>query len=347
MAACVALHACGSDAPSAPPTVGDLDAVFHGVTLTDHAIMLGPDAPYDTLTIGVMAYNGNGVPLADVPTPVFESTDPVSVSVSPDGVITGHIAGKSASVIASLTIGGVTLADTAMVQVALAAPSLSSFSVAILAPDSAKMAAGRTKTITTHATGTNLMNTRVYYQSSDPKIITFKQNRSYSTAYSTVNRLATSPYAVAPGNVRLYASATVGGVRYRDSVDIIIGYPISATVLVTPMRDRNGDPVYVANPSNITLGLGGTISWYVSTPSYGIVFSDTTFPKATGKGDNADGNIAPWVSDGGIFSPNAQQSRRFLRPGHLTFYSPENGISGEITIVDDRACQPDCPPFPE
>src|ERR1051325_8443702 len=110
------LLGCGTDL-SAPRPAPDPAQLYWALTLEQRAITLSTVAPYDTLRLVATARAATGDPLPIPTAVVYKSSDLKSLQVGSDGVVRAVAPGNGFQIIATLTMGNLTHADTAQVNV--------------------------------------------------------------------------------------------------------------------------------------------------------------------------------------------------------------------------------------
>ena len=250
----VMLLGCGGDGtgPAPQPTT----ELFWALPLNWHAINLALQAPYDTVQLTASPRTVAGTVLAGTGAVQYTAADS-TVSVSSTGLVTAHYITSRTTVVARLTVGSVTLADTAVVQVVGSAPSapLATFSIQPR-PDGLAQASAYLDdqtyvgtmipvyaTLTTEDPVTNLL---ISYGSSD----------------STVSGIDQSGYIVPqrPGRVTFYASTLAYGVAKQDSLPFSIGYNSLIQISLHARGRGDSTGLYAEQPSGSqVVGAGGRV----------------------------------------------------------------------------------------
>ncbi|HWZ57800.1 MAG TPA: hypothetical protein VNW46_02400 [Gemmatimonadaceae bacterium] len=255
--------------------------------------------------------------------------------MSASGLVTGLIATAQTSVLATVSIGGVTHADTVLLQVTAAAPPpvLTTFHLLPPGDSVARLSLDRFGVTLVlqalDATGAPIPNPLVHFTSSDPTI-------------AAIDPIAGIIQPVTPGNVTFYATTTMYGVSKSDSLPFTIGEPTAVLVDVrayTPTASRA--PVSYFEPGTIVIGVGGAVVWTnISGQNADVAFDDSTdvqaaavlfygfFPiPATGAG-----NIPPFPSGVGIASRPSTRARSFPKPGTYSYHSRLYNTTGTIIV---------------
>jgi plastocyanin len=334
LAACAALAlACSSDVSA--PQVPNGDSLYWALTLNHHAVALSTVAPWDTVRLVATPRNAEGAALAGLPEVTFRTSDTGTVSVSQDGLLTALATATDVRVIASLTVGGLTLEDTAVIEVTDAAPPPAPLTYAIqlsvgdsaVLPVASAFAGTGTKLLgiaATDGTGAPVAGIPVYFTSSDPTI-------------ATVDRSAGLVVAVRPGRVTIHAVSTAYGVSMSDSLALTITPPSSRIVYVFPRTPVGSTtPVSSFDPGEVTLAAGGEIFWQNdSGQAVDIVFDDPSqvreaseLPDGSGGGNitNLPGDSTA-LANGLIYA-----GRSFPIPGAYSYHSERYGTSGKIVV---------------
>jgi hypothetical protein len=345
-AAGLGVAACGSDGTATPsPVDSDPAAVFQWVELNYGAVTLS-SPPFDTLTLTAIPRSASGGAVSTSVRPEFVSRDTFTVRVSPEGRLSALRTGRPVWVLARYTIDGVTLADSAYVVATTATPSVTKLSLVPVAPDSAKVAQGRSKAVRGTLSGTTVSGIAVRYTVADPSVARFGvRGVALGTLTSGTGAITASVRGISIGATTVYASATVAGVTWVDSLAFTVGTPLSAVFYAYAQPNLDGTVTYEFQPKSVRVGVGGSVTWYsLAGAPFGIEFSDPS-KALVGGADNMAGNIPQWTLDPTNFA-SFSRTRQFARPDTITFSSSELKAGGTVVIVDERACLPDCPPFP-
>lgn len=344
-AALLFFSACSSDL-AAPVPATDPSQLYWALELNHHAVNLIADAPYDTVQLVATPRTVDGEALADLPAPTFRSTNIEVVQVSPDGLLQVIKSGSQpVTVIAELTAGGITHADTVLVSTAPnSSPSpLATFSIDPTPPATATAPMGgfprglvsnnnfNLPLEAIDQEGDKLTKLTIRYASSDPTVATVD---AY-TGKVTPLRL---------GTVSFYASTYAYGVTSVDTVEYTITLPVHLQVNSHIWTNKEGEPVTVFDAYNVRIAVGGRILW--SNPT-GLPV-DITFDDPSNV-DRVDElcvvpwvNVSPTICGEGNVEPFALQegqiasiaSRRFNKPGTYTYHT-NFGATGTITVVDE------------
>lgn len=339
----------GCSGDTTGPTPLSASQAYWALRLNYHAVNLATTSPSNIVQLAAAALNAAGDTLAGAGAARYSVNDS-SVTVSPTGLVTAHFAtpGQPTQIIASLRLQGVTLFDTAFVQVTDTAPQqpLSAFSLQPAAGDSAKCAfptfGGVCATLPVYATdvpGDTLLNASthlllVYFTSSDPTVATIDRSTGDITAVDT-------------GRVTFYATTLAYGVVKRDSLHYVIGNVLFAGVAVSPEFPLGSRlPVFVFGPPTLTVGVGASVLMIVSgdvvlADTIDVVFDDST--AVTGAAQ-LNGTVNP-ISGGQFQISNqitggqvANQGAAFLQfpkgAGTYTYHSRKYGTGGTILVGD-------------
>ena len=327
---------CGGDTTTGPAPRPATQA-YWALQLNQHAVNLALTAPYDTIHLTATPLTVSGTPLTGASPATFQVSDS-TVTVSPSGLVTAHYVTTKTQVIAALTVQGVTLRDTAFIQVTPTptASPLDTFSMQPSAHDSAKRAVDFNAGTfawpvhATDATGTTVCDTAacpllVYYASSNPLVAAIDRTTGAVTAYDT-------------GHVVFTATTWAYGVAERDSVDFTVGYKLSYTIFMTLAAVLGVLTLGFAAPKKLILGVGAVVTFctqtnkpvdvvfdqppaVVDTASCTVVPGDTIPPTGSG-------NIAAFggdTSSSGTGTPYINSTdcaaRRFPTPGIYRYHS--------------------------
>jgi len=298
------LVGCGSDVV-APTPAPDPSQLFWGVTLDHRAVTLSTIAPYDTIQLTATPRTALGTAFPGSPTVVFSSTNLLDVQVSPTGLVRGLAPGDGTTVIATVTVGNVTHADTAIVNVTATPtpPVLGRFSIHPIPPDSAKRGATLFpypwSVDAVDTSGNPIPDLAAACTSSDPTVLTVVPGCGLI-------------FAESPGHVVITASATAYGVTKADTLDFTVGEWLFAAVFIT----QGAGSLRAA-----TIATSGIVFWINQTNEpIDITFDDST--------DVAGGNIAG-------LAPGSSDIRAFPVPGTFTYHSAAAQASGAIIVVNE------------
>ncbi len=333
----VALSACGDSDVSSPPPAVAIDSVYWSMTLNHHAVRMSMTAPYDTLTLRAVARNLRGEPIPTDATPVFTSSSPDQLHVDENGVLHARSSGAQILVTGALSFNGLTHRDSLYVDVVNETNPkvLSTFSIQIAPPDSAKIARDafdifhpRTvPVVALDADGQPMPVTLAFFSSDTMSIM--------------VNRFTgvlKRNYFVTPsGTVYITASTTSFGIRKTDVLEYRVGLPIEPRFKVV-YQETLGGRVVAFEPAKVIAGVGANVGWanMDGIPDVTIEFEDPDqafVPRAPCFApDCGSGNIVTPIPPSFFISfPPALRS--FRAPGIYKFHSPTYGIHGQITIL--------------
>jgi len=336
--AAVALIGCGRDVV-APQPAPDPTRLYWALTLDQHALTLSTVSPYDTVRVTASPRNADGGSLAGLPGVTYASSDLQHLQVSPDGLIRGIAPGQAIGLIATLTVGNLTHADTALLDVTAvsAPPRLATVSIHPIPPDSAVLPMvgpgysafagyfygpvfGGQKQVTPQArdaTGAPLSGLRFDFRSSD-------------TTIATIDRQTGFMSGVQPGRVTIIASVTAYGVAKADTVAYTITFPAGQFVLFGQQGQMFG---FI--PSGVTIVQGGYVIWWNgSKRPVDIVFDDSLHVAQDSVFCRCGaGNVTAFGDTTGFFSFANLRTRGFPVAGTYTYHSTLTGLKGTITVA--------------
>lgn len=250
----------------------------------------------------------DGTPAANVPAATFSSSDPTTVTVTPDGLVTGvAVTQAPVPVFSSVVMGGVTFADTTQVMVTADAHPLKTFSIHPAPGDSAKFGLGGgvyINLVAVDVDDTPLYDLTVKYTSSDPAVAQV----SYGYLYSQ-----------ARGTTQIIASATAYGTAWADTVLYTITNPMTANMYC---YGHVGISFGLApfNPNMAVVGVGGTVTWRnFSQHPLVLTFDDPTA---------VPGGVLNFPTNG------SSQVYTFTKAGIFTF-KDDLGDPGTIAVVEN------------
>lgn len=275
VAACIAipgasllLSACRGEAPVS--INADASNLVWSIKNSTGAATLSPGT---TVQLTTTAYTYAGEPVEGLPAATFRSTDSTKVTVSPTGLVTGVAATTSnVNVISSLTVAGVTHADTTIVAVTPVAHTLKTFSIHPASQITTIPLNGNTGvTVTATDSGNQtLTGLAVKLVSSAPLVADFYYGYLY---------------AYAKGQTTVIASTTSFGVTKADTVTYTVTNPMQANVYCYEHAYLPYEPAFYVTSNPIIIGAGGTVTW----ANYGNMVTGITFDDST---HVTGGNIA-------------------------------------------------------
>jgi hypothetical protein len=297
-----AIVSCSGDSPVA--LHADSANLFWAVRL---------DIPAATIAVGgtqqlvATPVSPSGAPLEGLPMPAFRSSDETKVTVSPDGVLTAVAVTPGTTVIASLTVDGLTNVDTTTVVVTPTSAVVQSFSLDGAAPYT--VVRGSAKLITPSIMddhGQALLGLAVKYVSLDTIIASIQQQPG--SVYLT---------GKAPGKVRVAASMTGYGVTKVDTIEYTVTNPTSLFITCIGMvRFPGQQPFLPTGP--YFLKTNGTVSF-----SNGMAISNSiTFDDVPGAPDDITLGL-----------PGTPTVRQFTTAGAYRF-TDAYGNTGLVVVQD-------------
>jgi hypothetical protein len=331
---------CAGDVPVSPPASSDPSTLYWSLTLDHRAVTLSTTAPYDTIQLTATARVASGAVVSGTRTPTFTSLDLERIEVSADGLVHAHGVGDQIGVVASLTEGNLTHADTVFINVTDAVPTspLTMFSIHPVPGDSAKLALG--------------LNTQLLARAADAAGNPFTDISvdfsSLDLTTATIDRVSGSITALRPGLVTFVATATVFGVTTVDTLPYRIGYPVAFFLQAAPQTNASGQTVWSFAPNNITAGTGAyAVFGNPAGPPIDVTFDDPTnvaqyqpfcvppftdiYPAMCGSGNIPAFARAPGDQSG----TTSIRSRAFPVAGTYTWHSTIFGTTGTIVVVNE------------
>jgi hypothetical protein len=284
---------CGTIEPIAPAgaPVSDPTQLYMSLTLDHPAVNLSLAPAYGTVQLTATPRDALGEPMPGLPAPTFRlDGDTTKVRVTTEGLVQAFGTTNETRVIASLTVGLVTRADTALVRVVNlpTPPTAASLSIDPLPPDSAVRAIPvRLPTVgadvgidgaTRFFTGTPFFwrltpqvqdvggfpvsGLQMEYQALDPEIADLVPG----------GRRTGEAAPVRPGQARFVGRTMAYGVALVDTVVFTVTMPAGRSVVSYPI---DGTPKLL--PDDIRIAPFGLVVWgnYLSD-SMDIVFDDPT-----------------------------------------------------------------------
>ncbi len=294
--------------------------LFWALKLNHRAITLDVTAPYDTVQLVATPKNVDGIPLTAPPAVRYSTLD-TTIRLSPTGFVRASsvTASTGARVIASLTVNGVSLADTAFIRVTknLVPSLLDTFAITRVVGDSAKVAFGMaapTLSVTANNDAGASMSPPVYYRSLNERV-------------ATINRVTGAIKIKTIGKVTFIVTSRVYGDIREDSLPFTVGFPLLTIVAAKARPSATGTtPLSYFDASVITLGVGGEVNFLnMSGRSVDIVFDTPSAVAGTtrnGQSLSDSGNIAAFESGSpSLFAGASLRARRFPVAGTYHFRS--------------------------
>lgn len=327
----LAAAACSPEA-YAPKPVADPTKIYWSIGLNHRAVTMSTVAPYDTIRLVATPLTIDGQPVKGLPAPTFTSLDLEHVQVGPNGLVRALGSGTEFAVVASLSVGNDTHADTAIINVTdtTPAPIMQAFSIQPPPGDSAKVSADGGVFIVPvayDAAGDSIPNISAYFATSDSTIATIVAGGDLQP--------------VRPGKVTVYGTATVYGVTKSDSVVYTIGYPLLVQISILPLVNAAGKIVGVFEPSHQQVGPGAVVYFSnANAPATDVTFDN---PANVDRYDNPACNFEPQACGSGnipAFAGHADsitgptvRVRQFPVPGTYNFHSTISGATGSIQVM--------------
>ena len=276
---------------------------YWALRLNQRAVNMALTEPFDTLQLTAIPLSAAGTPLTGAGPVTFRGSDS-TVTVSPSGLITAHYVTPLTRVIASLQVHGVTLVDTALVQVTRIAPlhPLASFSMQPASGDSAKWTID-SSTITWSVTAKDIDSTTICSNSVGcPLLVAYTtSDPSIAVNADPINQPGVFVLE-SVGHVILSAQTWAYGVARRDSVNFTVGLGIGYTTSITSTTLVGGGVgvAFSAKP-RLILAVGSIVTFLNKTANpVDVVFDDTTGIDTASFTDIYTGNINPPTGRGNI-----------------------------------------------
>lgn len=361
---------CQGDRLSPPAFVAESE-LYWALTLDHHAVTLSMPTtpPYDTLTVTATPRNMRGEPLTGLPAPTYVSADVEQVLVTAAGVVVAaQPTPRPVAIVATLTTNNLKHSDTLWVKVVdeAAPPVLASLSIQPISPDSAKWGALGAKGAQglSGTFGLKPLVARAFDTGGAPipdLLVDYRSSDPTTARIDFENKLI----GVRPGRMTLYASATAFGVSKADTLPFRIGWPLVREIELSSTAPAVGSSANVFTPSEIKVGTGGLVFFTnLSDMVADVTFADGSLPTiAAGNTFSEFANPAmgqvgfSWqllcvfiptleCGTGGnavipaTFVPQVSTASSALRvfsaPGTYEYQSTTHGVSGRITVVDER-----------
>ena len=323
--------------------VFDAHTFYQSLTVTERALNLATDAPYNTMQLHATARTRDGSPVTG--TIIYTASDS-TVTIDSTGLVTAHFSTASPAYIhASLTLNGLTRTDSIPVAVIEGTPP------ALLDHVSIEPAEGNSTTLIPDASNFDTPSLEYTVTGSDANN---QPIDGLLIATSSSDTLLVRPtpgsnvvYGFDPGQVVLRVSTSAYGVTRTDSLVVTISMPRYGFVAITK-HTPTGSTVGTLEfgPGSYTLAVGADVTWSNTTDlATDVVFDDpSAVEPASSKvnpyfnGYPGAGNIPAFhgvVDTTGtvIVSPNA--SRSFPRAGRYPYHSTRYSAQGVIVICDD------------
>ena len=316
---------CAPDS-TGPVPIDDPSRLYWALTLDHRAVNLSTEAPANAQRVVAIPRRSDGSALADVGPPTYHSSDPTRVQVDADGLVRAVRTGERVLVVATLVVGNVRHADTAVVRVTADAAPVAppALSIQPLPGDSAVWQANRldsyglfgARPIVAHdGEGSPLTDLAIHYESSD-------------TTIAVIDRTTGLLDGQRPGVVTLRASTVAYGRTLRDSVRFTVTLPVYAIVAAYPPGFFG--PTTVFQPGRVTIPEGGSVLWLTGNPEpMEITFDDPTHVAEEGMLCLCgSGDIPAFPME------EQQRARTFPVVGTYHYRTTSNGgAAGSIVVV--------------
>jgi hypothetical protein len=309
--------ACSGD--SAVGLGQDINTVYWSLrTSTEAATMLVGT----TLQLTSTPLSAVQQPLSGLPATTYTTSDSEKVSVSPTGLLTAvRVTGATPiTIIAKMTVDGITNADTIPVLVVSTAHTFASLSIQPTPGDSAKAGLSTTKpldVVALDSAGLPLVSPNI--------IIKF---RSLNTAVATVSSSGVIS-AVTKGQTTIIASTTSYGVTKSDTLQFTIGNPAAAQITLFGNSFPTIPPV---NPAVTVVGVYATVTFAKSVGYSAVATTDITFDSLTDNIVNVSGGgTGPNIV--GLANAPVNAQRKFMAPGTYTFKEGLLSNPGKIIVI--------------
>lgn len=300
------LSACTSD-DSVSVLQADSSKLFWALQANAKAVTVGLGGTQQLHTATLYA---SGDTMPDAPRPTFQSLEPSKVTVDSNGVITGVALTSGVDVISSLTINGLTHADTTVVAVTTTTASLGSlkltgsggFPVDTILQINGY---GFIDYAATDSLGNPLSGLAVSVRALDPNIIDAE---------------TTFLQGLVLGKTKIILSTLSYGRMLADTVEFRVLYANTATVYTS--GESITGPMFFS-PSTVVVATGGTVTW--SNYFYGQLPASVIFDNG---GEHITGGNIPSM---GYFE---SASRTFPVAGTYTYTNTLNGGTGTVIVRD-------------
>lgn len=262
-----------------------------------------------TQQLSAAALYASGDTMPDVPRPTFMSLETSKVTVDSNGMVTGVSVTSGVDVIASLTIDGLTHADTIVVAVTPTASTISTFAMVGLGgvPVDSNMTINGFTLLdykATDASGDDVFGLAVSVRALDPLTLTA------GSSYLQGNVI---------GKTKVIMSSLSYGQFLADTVEFRVLY--ASAINVYTSGETEAGPMSFS-PNAVVIGTGGTVTWY--NYFYGQLPASIIF-------DPADVDKIP---DGNIDGMNwfDVASRTFPVAGTYKYTNTLNGGTGTVIV---------------
>lgn len=258
------LAACGAEKPT-EPMISDPSTLYHSLQLEHKAIIVSTFAPYDTVQLRVTPRNLLGDVIAYDGAVQFRRLNELdtSVRVDPDGLVNAQSTTSGTRVIASLTIEGITRADTATIMVRNEFPiqKIEKLEFFPLSPDSSwrwagwRAAIGYERWVRFFGDGDAPIPQNqavVAYRWDDDDVVSGALDRPYESAWGEI------------GETYIHASVYAYGKRISDSVLFSRVEPTVKFVVVDRIVPEQSEPSIVFFPGTLQVQPGTTVIFFNS-----------------------------------------------------------------------------------
>ena len=354
---------CASDTTGPAPT--DPAHLYSQLTLNHHAITMAVPHPYDTLQLTATLSAATGTALGDTGMTTWTSSDSSSVYVSSTGLLTALAPTVGVFVVARHTIGQLTHADTAVVNVNASASNSELAQLTLQLSDTLYYDVVEQAIFTPtalDAQGNTIPNVVFRVSPGTPEILDTASGLGM-TLMSSYNFFLFQRRAA--GHARLIVEATVYGTSRVETIPFTVGWLHQALVGVQPQHRAGSQTLSgVFILSEDTIAVNGIVVWQTALPGQmpiDVVFDDSmavqgvdsaTFQTGVGAYLGSTGSVIPMQGGGNIptfagldtlsvnqngfaFTSPATRARSFPVAGTYRYHSVLYGTTGIIHVLPE------------
>jgi len=343
---------CGD--PTTGPEHPNLAEQLWDVRIERRSMTMATVAPYDTLTLRVLAFNGLGDTIPDGLQVSYHSLTDTTVRISSDGVLTvrSPTDPEGIKIVAHATYNGITRTDTALVVVTTDPASTESLDTLIVT--SVDKTSGNPRlpqwSISPGFDENPVLVTTAYGEEGTVLTIPWDYVSS-NPSVATINPRTGELTPRFEGVTTITVSTTWYGTTFRSSFDVMVIGALAGSIVITERIPRGSTtPILVFTPGTLRLETGAVVSWEnQSSQNVEIQFEDPTkvqripqlyldffdlICRIAGRGCNVGktgGNISLRTLEPEGDPTGNGDMRYFPIPGTYT-YRTSSGITGTIII---------------
>jgi plastocyanin len=343
-----------SDTATEPIQMNLADQLWD-VRIEPRAITMSTVAPYDTITLRTIAWNGVGDTITEGLQIRYHSVTDTTVRISDDGVlkVRAPTNANGIKIVASVTYNNVTQTDTALVVVTTQPTPPHTLDAIVLEAIDPSLRTQRAPiwSLNTGFDTNPILAPRVLSNESTVANVPIAYVSS-NQAIAIIDPWTGQIYPKLEGTARIVATTTWYGTTYQTTLDIMVVGATFGDITIEERIPRGSDTtVTIFNPQTLVVEVGATIRWTNQTSqSVDIIFEDPTnvhqitTPTAeyfqliclvVGQGCNvgqSGGNMLLLVFDPAASDAFGNMDMRYFPVQGTYHYRTTSGATGTITV---------------